>query len=1153
MMGLRGIVNILDLSGRSIGTGFFVSSEGYLLTCNHVLDAAGYNVGQTVSFKYSNSSTGYQANCIEKNKKMDLALLQTDEKAADYIPLYDRDNSNLMADSYGFPNGSYKRVKVSVHIDEVTENGKELQLGNANSVTFGFSGAPLIHNNAAIGMIKSVTKEDAIGRMINVAFAATAKCILQAFAQYLNNDMLSRSQSVLRYTEKELVCPITLSQFGLLANTYVERTELLNRMKSILENPMHKKNYVYLSGIGGEGKSELARAYAYREKDNYQEIFWLTYEDDRPMDITELFDSSRHMRTPISMEKVKQLDEKNMIIIDNCNHLTGKFLREIMSGTGKAKLIFTTRMAVIEADSNYEEHMLRVVSDNQEEFALEVFRRNLKSREISSDEIYAVKRICRKVGYHPMAVSMLARDLFVHRKNCPFADFDSELEKGFTVVFPQYVQLPFCKDESEDNKSFYSVLKTLFKDFLSYDFSLLELQVLSLLFLMPFKEYKKEYIFALLGDDILNSAIEAVCISLLSRGWLLANGEYLCLHPLIAEAGRMKGNDGKREMRVIEDTSFYIYLLKNWLVMLPEIADEYFDIMIVCLSKIENAAETESENNFLYQSVKEILNHYKIMNVLQLLDERDAAEILAKRQRDITQAPGFIHTLRKLRKIKFHNAYPTLSFGLTAVIEYKYGIDYMYYDLESHQECLILSLSSRKICRGYWGMENLENQAYVVPLKVHLKQFIYAGAKNCHGDRHETESFDDLDFPDGLLYCDITEIPSGFCKGCSIKTLELPDNLSVIGESAFEECRNLEGEIRFPKSMDKIGKRAFFDCSNITEVFLPDGITEISDDVFSGCSRLTTIKWPLYLKSIGENAFRGCAFKEIALPWALSVVRENAFASCSYLENVDIPESVVSIGRGAFRRCPFQRIEIPVTVTDFSEINFEYCSNLVSFTVPERVTDIRYFNFNFCEKLGYFSFPKGIEYSRVFYIGFERCSAITKLELPEGLEQINGNSFKYCTNLEEIVIPDTVRSIGRDAFWGCCKLKMVKLPAKLQQIDNRVFAQCTSLETISIPSTITSFNWEAIPDNDIFQHYNPQHYVYFPDGANKEIFNSLKRRKLWLCVIELTHLPETFPENTWEALCRGYLLAVKKNFQIPEDIKNAYERLLELMNIEAKP
>lgn len=1152
MMGLRGIVNILDLSGRSIGTGFFVSAEGYLLTCSHVLKAARYNAGQAVSFKYVDSSVSHQANCIEINKEMDLALLRTDEKAEDYIPLWDRDNRNLTADSYGFPNGSYKRVKATVHIDEVAEGEKELQLGNANSVTLGFSGAPLIYHNAVIGIIISVAKEDSIGRMVNMAFAATARCIFQAFWQYLNGTMISQTQPVLRYTEKELIRPITLSKFGLLANTYVERTELLNRMKSILENSMQKKNYVYLSGIGGEGKSELARAYAYREKDSYREIFWLTCEEDRPMGIIELFGGNPYMRIPISMEEIGQLDEKNMIIIDNCNHLTGKFLREVMSGTGKAKLIFITRMAVIEADPEYREHMLRVVSDNPEEFALDVFRRNLKNREIDSDEIYAVKRICRRVGYHPMAVAMLARDLSVHRKNCPFAEFACELEKGFTVVFPQYVQLPFYKDELEDNKNCYSVLKTLFNDFLSCDFSPLELQVLSLLFLMPFQEYKKEYMFELLGDDLLNSAIEAVCISLISRGWLLENGEYVSLHPLIAEAGIMRGNDGKREMRIISDPSFYMHLLKNWLVMLPEIAEDYLDIMIACLWQIDNAAETESENDSLYLSVKEIINHYGIMDALLMVNEKYAAEILAKRQGDITQAPGFIKTLRKLRKIKFHDVYPDLTFGFTAVIEYEYGIDYMYYDLELQQECMILSLQNRKMCRGYWGMETLKNNAYNAPLKVYLRRFICTRLETHYGTRYKTESLGDLYFPDSLSFCDITEIPSGFCKQCSIKTLRLPDNLSVIGESAFEECRNLEGEILFPKSVEEIGKKAFFNCISITEISLPDSITKIPDAVFSGCCQLSTIRWPFYLESIGEDAFSRCAFQEIILPDRLTVVGKNAFAACAYLENIEIPESVVSIGRGAFRGAPFRSIEIPVTVTDFQEINFEYCSNLTAFTIPEGVNDIRYINFNHCEKLDSFLFPQNIAYNRVFYIGFEKCLGISKLVLPEGLEQINGESFKDCTNLEEIVIPDTVRAIGRFAFRGCCKLKMVKLPTKLHQIGDGAFAQCTGLETISIPSAITDFNWEAIPDNDLFQHYHPQRHVYFPDGANTEIFNSLKRSKLWLCVIELTHLPETFPKNTWEALCRGYLLAVKKNFQIPENIKNAYERLMEIIYTETK-
>lgn len=1160
-MDVIGVVNILTLSGESVGTGFFVSSEGYLLTCRHVLDAGKYDkVGEIVSFKYATSSLVHKAIWIDSSEEKDLALLRADEKAENYLSLRERCDYDLKADSYGFPSGSNIEIKASVHIDRVFEDGKKLQLGNANSITFGFSGAPLIYDGTAIGMVVNVTRTDSNVRMTEIAFAVTAKCILQAFPQYLKQIVPQENAAVSRYTKKELIQPITLREFGLLANTYVERTELLNRMKYILGMPMQEKNYVYLSGIGGEGKSELARAYAFREKDVYQEIFWLTCEMNSLPDLMELFGKSHYMKASISREEAEQLDERSLIIVDNCNNLTGEFLYQIASGTGKAKVVFTTRLTVVECDPDYKDHMLRVISDDPEKFALAVFEKNLQNREIKSNEIYSVKRICRRVGCHPMAVSMLARNLSTYRKNCSFFEFYNELEKGFPVALPRYTQLPFSKDEVEDNRSFYSAIEHLFHDFLSHDFSLLERQILSLFCLMPFKEYKKEYIFSLLGDDIMNTAIETACYGLVSKGWISENGEYLSMHPLIAEV--MNEDNGKKEMCIISDPSFYMYLLKNWLVMLPEIGEDYSDIMLVCLSKIENAAKTESENDYLFLAVKAILAHYRIQDKFMVLDYDNSAELLAKMQGDITRAHRFTRALKKFR-IKIQNVYPTLSFGFTAIAEYEYGIDYMYYDLESQQEHMILELHNRRLYGGYWGTQESERHSYAMPMRVYLKEFLCKKETVHYSAGFNKTGLADLNFPDTLFGCNITEIPEKFCMQCCIKSLHLPSGLSEIGTNAFAKCAGLEGKIDFPGSMEKIGENAFADCSSITEVHLPNGITEISDNVFHGCVQLSIIELPEYLISVGKGAFDRCSFSELVLPDRLSSIGENAFSGCP-IKDITIPSSVVSIGRGAFSGCPLKDITIPNTVTDYREINFSDCSSLIDFVIPESVTDISYINFNRCKALRSFSFPKNIDYEKTCYVGFENCSSITKIELPEGLKQINGQSFSYCSNLEEILIPDSVSEIGKKAFFGCSKLKSIKLPTQLRQIGECVFAECsklksiklptqlrqigdgvfagcTSLETISIPSTVEEFNWQAIPYDNVFTKYPPQRYVYFPEGANLKIFQTLHGGKLWINVIDLTHPPEIFPNNVQTALCRGYLLAVEKQFQIPKDIKDAYD------------
>ena len=80
--------------------------------------------------------------------------------------------------------------------------------------------------------------------------------------------------------------------------------------------------------------------------------------------------------------------------------------------------------------------------------------------------------------------------------------------------------------------------------------------------------------------------------------------------------------------------------------------------------------------------------------------------------------------------------------------------------------------------------------------------------------------------------------------------------------------------------------------------------------------------------------------------------------------------------------------------------------------------------------------------------------------LPQSLTSIESSAFIRCA-LESITIPDSVRSIGRDAFWECRKLTRIVLPEGLEKIASSSFYQCTNLSSVVIPSTVTSIDTSA--------------------------------------------------------------------------------------------
>lgn len=168
----------------------------------------------------------------------------------------------------------------------------------------------------------------------------------------------------------------------------------------------------------------------------------------------------------------------------------------------------------------------------------------------------------------------------------------------------------------------------------------------------------------------------------------------------------------------------------------------------------------------------------------------------------------------------------------------------------------------------------------------------------------------------------------------------------------------------------------------------------------------------------------------------VSSIAANAFRDCGKLKSVTIPDSLVSIDEQAFLGCTklnsFQvSAEHPV---------FAYSLGLL--INKEDMTLIRYTGKGgTCEVYwGIRNIGKGaFEYSKV-----------TSVILPDSVTSIGPQAFLCCSNLSSITIPNTVTSIGSQCFYLCKGLKSISLPAGLTDIDHGIFGWCTNLKSIEI-------------------------------------------------------------------------------------------------------
>lgn len=100
----------------------------------------------------------------------------------------------------------------------------------------------------------------------------------------------------------------------------------------------------------------------------------------------------------------------------------------------------------------------------------------------------------------------------------------------------------------------------------------------------------------------------------------------------------------------------------------------------------------------------------------------------------------------------------------------------------------------------------------------------------------------------------------------------------------------------------------------------------------------------------------------------------------------------------------------------------------------------------------------------------------TAVQLPDTLESIGDNAFIGCEFLESISIPEGVKSIGERAFERCFALVTVELPQSLETIGRMAFKDCIKLFTITIPSGLKSAGVDA--------------FAYTPYIENREIMLS---------------------------------------------------------------
>ena len=110
--------------------------------------------------------------------------------------------------------------------------------------------------------------------------------------------------------------------------------------------------------------------------------------------------------------------------------------------------------------------------------------------------------------------------------------------------------------------------------------------------------------------------------------------------------------------------------------------------------------------------------------------------------------------------------------------------------------------------------------------------------------------------------------------------------------------------------------------------------------------------------------------------------------------------------------------------------------------------------------------------TRIFQYTFFNCTQLETIILPETVKTIHSSAFQGCTNLIDITIPQSVTYIQANAFDGCTSLQEITLPESLENLSTKAFFNCSSLKriycTASTPPGLGSYehtNWYLYEEN----------------------------------------------------------------------------------------
>ena len=367
------------------------------------------------------------------------------------------------------------------------------------------------------------------------------------------------------------------------------------------------------------------------------------------------------------------------------------------------------------------------------------------------------------------------------------------------------------------------------------------------------------------------------------------------------------------------------------------------------------------------------------------------------------------------------------------------------------------------------------------------------------------------------------------CTPNGQKTIIIPKGIKTIGKACFAGT-NVE-EVVLPEGIETIDSDAFNFCTKLRKINFPETLKVIGHGAFKGCFFLETVILPKTMKEISDYAFYEAGIKQLILPENVNFVGTEVFAGTD-IETTDIPENF-TLNSAMFEKCQkLHSINLLGSHITIPERCFCNCINLTEIDITKTAL-IKDEAFRGCQNLSVSTIPAD---TLVAVSAFEESGATDVII--EDISKVCNRVFADCKSLKKLTInvADGPTSVSSALVKGCKNLQTVVFTGRtknLTVIEAAAFKETKNLNTISLPDTIKTISKEAFYDSGIENIHLPENLrqigtMAFAGSGLKDIVIPNKIKKLgdyaFYNCIELTAvtLPESvtkIPSGIFEDCC----------------------------------